>query len=195
MRQAARANARRRSGPIDLLQPRVIRPGWNLRNGTHSRYDPFVANGEVDREEWAKVVQELLDRETEIRKHGAKTRFAAKGGKTTRTVDTWLAGQVDVKEANVRSVADAYDLDMMQLLIRVGFYREEQVGRLTPEQIDEERARVLDSDLDDTQKMRILQRLDEMQANDERILQEQRERDKTRRLRELEYLINEARRA
>lgn len=174
----------------------MVRPSWNLRPETRFRYDPLVTNGEVNRDEWAKVVQECIDREAELgRRHGAKTRFAAKVGRTTRTVDTWLAAQVAVAEAGVRSVADAYELDVPELLVRVGLYRVEQVGRLTPEQVDEERQKVLDSDLPDTQKMRILQQLDEMQTHDERLLVEQRERDKGRRLRELEYLIEQARRS
>jgi hypothetical protein len=89
-----------------------------------------VARGAIDREEWAKVVQELLDIEAaplveggKPRIHGAKTRFAVKAGmRTARTVDTWLAQQVDVKEASVEAVAEAYGLNPMDLLIRVGRY-------------------------------------------------------------------------
>jgi hypothetical protein len=157
-----------------------------------------VATGEVNRQAWVEVVRELLAEEAEShgKSHGSKTRFAAKAGVSVRTVDTWLRQLVDVKEASVRAVAEAYGRDLMELLIRVGFYAVEQMPyRPTDEEIDEEQRQVLESDLDDDMKAEILQQLEEMRAADERLIVEQRERDKQRRMRELEYRIDRARRS
>lgn len=151
------------------------------------------------------MVQELLDIEAaplveggKPRIHGAKTRFAVKAGmRTARTVDTWLAQQVDVKEASVEAVAEAYGLNPMDLLIRVGRYAADGMPvRLTEEQIDEEQRIVLDDPtLDDEQKAYILRELDAMRTDDERILQEQRDRDRKRRRERINELIERAQRA
>ncbi|MFG3709181.1 hypothetical protein ACGF7U_31245 [Micromonospora sp. NPDC047670] len=157
-----------------------------------------MATGEVDRQAWAEVIRELLAEETRAhgKSHGSKTRFATKVGVSVRTVDTWLRKDVDVKEASVRAVAEAYELDLMELLIRVGFYALQQMPyQPTEEEIDEEQRQVLESDLDDEIKAEILQQLEEMRAADERLIVEQRERDKQRRMRELTYRIEQARRS
>lgn len=157
-----------------------------------------MATGEVNRAAWAEVTRELLDAEAEARnkKHGSKTRFASKVGVSVRTVDTWLRQEVDVKESSVRAVAEAYELDLMELLIRVGFYAVEQMPyQPTDEEIDDEQRRVLESDLPDDVKADLLQQLEEMRAADERLLIDQRERDKQRRMRELSLRIEQARRA
>ncbi|HZN76050.1 MAG TPA: hypothetical protein VFC00_30840 [Micromonosporaceae bacterium] len=161
-----------------------------------------MASGIVDRTEWAKVVQELLDLEAapmieggRPRVHGAKTRFAQKAGlRTARTVDTWLRGDVDVKEASVKQVAEGYGLNAMQLLIRVGFYTTEELPpRLTDEQVDEEQRAVLELDLDDETKALILQELESMRTDDERLLEEQRDRDRRRRQQRINELVERAR--
>ncbi len=166
------------------------------------RYDQLVAGGVVDRKEWAKVVRELLDLEAQprteggkLRVHGAKTRFAEKARlKTARTVDTWLAGDVDVKEASVRQVAEGYGLNSMELLIRVGFYTVEQLpARLTHDQIDDEQRAVLELDIDDEQKALILAELEAMRTDDERLLDEQRDRDRRRRQQRINEMIERAR--
>jgi hypothetical protein len=168
------------------------------------QYDQLVASGVVDRDAWARVVREILDQEAapavpggKPRTHGAKTRFATKVGIAVRTVDSWLRTEVDVKEASVKAVADAYELNAINLLIRVGFYtREEIPGGLTNEQIDEEQRAVLEiDDLDDRVKVRILQALEEMRQDDERILDEQRTRDRRRRQERVAELIERARRS
>lgn len=167
-------------------------------------YDQLVAGGVVDRGEWARVVRELLDQEAapakeggKLRTHGAKTRFAAKVGIAVRTCDSWLRSEVDVKEASVKAVAEAYGLNAINLLIRVGFYtREEIPPGLTNEQIDEEQRAVLElDDVDDQQKAMILQALEEMRQDDERILDEQRARDRRRRHERVAELIDRARRS
>lgn len=194
-RQAIRAKRRREAGKIDLLERRTLRPGWQIRKETRSRYDHLVATGEFDRAAWADIIRELLEAEAQTagKKHGSKTRFAARVGVSVRTVDTWLRKDVDVKESNVRAVAEAYDRDLMELLIRVGFYAVDDLPyQPTNEEIDEEQRQVLDSDLDDETKAEYLRLLDDMRTTDERLIAEQRERDKQRRMRELAWRIEQA---
>ncbi len=166
-------------------------------------YDQLVAGGVVDRAEWASVVRELLEQEGapaskggKPRTHGAKTRFAAKVGVAVRTADSWLRSEVDVKEASVKAVAEAYGINAISLLIRVGFYTREEIPTgLTNKQIDEEQRAVLElDDLSDQQKAMILQALDEMRQDDERILHEQRTRDRRRRQERVAELVERARR-
>lgn len=167
---------------------------------TRFPYDQLVASGLVDRGEWAGVVQELLDLEAapaveggKRRTHGAKTRFAAKVGIAVRTVDSWLHSEVDVKEASVRAVAAGYQLNAMDLLIRVGFYTVDELPRISNAQIDDEQRAVLDhDDLDDEQKALILQELDAMRSDDERLLDEQRDRDRRRRQQRIAEMIARA---
>lgn len=172
-----------------------------MRKETRFPYDRLVADGIVDREAWAVVVQELLDLEAKplvdggkLRVHGAKTRFAAKIGITARTVDTWLGRSVDVKEANVRAVAKGYDLNPMDLLIRVGFYSSEQMPvRYPDEVIDEEQRRVLDDDtIPDDAKVLILEELELMRMNDAETEELIRERNRQARGRRVQQLIDQA---
>lgn len=114
---------------------------------------------------------------------------------SVRTVDTWLSEEVDVKESSVRAAAEAYGRSAMETLIRVGFYTLDQLPyRPTEDEIDDEQRQVLDSDLPEEMKARILRELDEMRSADERLIDEQRERDKQRRMRELGWRIEQARR-
>lgn len=149
-----------------------------------------MAGGVVDRAEWARVVQELLDAEIQVREWGAKTRLAGKIGVTTRTLDIWLSQGVDVKESSVRAAADKCGLDNMELLIRVGFYSREQMPlRLPDDVIDEEQQRVLDDKgLEDRVKAIILEKLEEMRADDQAILNQQAERDRRRRMERIDAL-------
>lgn len=193
-RPAARSTRRKLAGGIDVLEQRVLRPKWQVRKETRSGYDHPVANGVLDRQEWAKVVRELLDVEGAERKHGAKTRLAGKAGVTTRTVDTWLTAQVDVQEANVRRVATAYELNAMDLLIRVGLYSVDQLPRVSPAQMNVERQRVLDNaDLDDEAKADILRKLDEWEAADEELIRQLRQKDQERRAQRITDLIEQRR--
>lgn len=154
-------------------------------------YDRFVATGEVNREEWAKIVQELLAEFT----RGKKATLARMLGMDPKTIDNWLTCAVKVSEESIRTAASRTGHSAMEWLIRVGYY---EVGEMpyqpTSEEIDEEQRAVLESDLDDETKAEILQQLEEMRAADERLIIEQRERDKQRRMRELTYRIEQARR-
>ncbi|QOC89846.1 hypothetical protein [Micromonospora craniellae] len=147
--------------------------------------------GEVDVNEWAKVVQELLDSKTKSK----KAPFARAVGVDVRTVSNWLDRAVAVRETNVRRVAETFDLNPISLLLRVGVLQSADLPyQPTDEEIDEEQRKVLETDLDDETKAEILQQLEEMRAADERLIVEQRERDKQRRMRELTFRIEQARR-
>lgn len=127
----------------------------------------------MDRGEWAKAVSELVENEAEHGKYGAKTRFAAKVGVSVRTVDAWIGRTVDVKDANVRGVAAAYDCDEVQLLARVGL-----ISVPTREEPDEEVEMILAAPVSSAEKQRHISRLMAM-----------RERDKQRRIEDLRFSL------
>jgi hypothetical protein len=156
---------------------------------TRFPYHVGVADG-VNREEWAAIVRELLAEHTK----GKKAPFARLVKVDPSTVDNWLASRVQVSEDSVRQVAEAFGLSPIQLLIQVGRYSAAHIpAGLAPEVVDEEQRRVIEDDsLSNEQKASILAQLEEMRDNDERLLAEQRERDKQRRLRELDLLIRQA---
>lgn len=154
------------------------------------RYDRLVATGEVDRAEWAKIVQDLLDEFT----RGKKATFARRVGVDPKTIDHWLNGQVRVSEESIRNVAKATDRNAMELLIQVGYYQADDLPRPTHEQMDAERRRVLDDpDLSVDQKAEILQALDEMEAADEALIQQLREKDRQRRAERVTALMEQRR--
>lgn len=183
----------------------MVRPTWRLRTETRFQYDRFVAREAVDRAEWAKVVQELLDSEArppaveggKPRTHGAKTKFAAKVGlKTTRTIDTWLVKQVKVSEASVKAVADAYGINPMDLMIRVGYYSaSEMPSRPLDDVIDDEIQAVLDDpELDDEQRMLIIEQFEAWRTEDRELHQRLAERDRQRRAERLAQLVDQTKR-
>lgn len=194
-RAAARSAERRRSGKIDLLERRTLRPGWRLRPETKFGYD-LAVSGEVNRAAWAEVVQELLDDRCKGNK-SAFARLVIIDGRAInpRTVYAWLDQAVAVRESSVRAVASGFGLNAIDLLIRVGFYTLEQMPtRPTREEMDEERRRVIeDPDFDDVQKAYILQELDRMEEEDERVLAQLRERDRQRRIERLAAIIEQQR--
>jgi hypothetical protein len=163
-----------------------------------------VAGAVIDREEWARFVQELLDEEAaplteggRPRVHGAKTRFAAKAGlKTSRTVDTWLRREVDVRQASVRDVATGYGRNPVDVLVRVGFLTADQVpARTVDDVVDEEIAIVLESDLDDVTKAAFIQELEKWRDEDRELQRRLAQRDKERRIANLRERIQQANRS
>jgi hypothetical protein len=194
-RQAARSAARMQAGSIDLLQPRIVRRGWRLRPEAHFRYD-LAMSGKVDRAAWAGVVQRLLDEECA----GNKSAFARRvvvdeRAINPRTVYAWLGGTMAVSEASVRAVAEGFGLNPLELLVEVGVYTPDQLPRTTPEQFDAERRLVLDSNLANDVKARILQELDRMEAEDEAAIEQLREKDRRRRRERVAVLLQQQRSA
>lgn len=165
-------------------------------SGVGYRYDLHVT-GVVDRRAWAEVVQEILDAEC----HGNRSEFARRvviDGRpmSPRTVYSWLRSEADVKESSVRAVAEAFKLNSVELLIRVGFLTREQFPTFPSEVIDEEQRAVIDrDDLDAESKAAILRALDEMRQTDEDALRQQRDRLRQYRDDRIALLIERARRA
>lgn len=197
IRQAARSGARlyvaAHIGALESragsLEPRVVRRGWTLRREVNFRYD-LAMSGEVDRAAWARVVQRLLDDQCK----GNKSAFARKvivDGRAInpRTVYAWLAQDMTVRDSTVRAVAAGFGLNPIHLLAEVGVYPTEELH----EQMNEERRRVLDSDLDDDAKAEILRQLDEMEAADEALIEQLREKDRQRRADRVTTLIEQRR--
>lgn len=136
-----------------------------------------MAGVTVDRGEWAKAVQELLDVEAEQHgKVGTKTRFGAKVGVSARTVDSWLKCDVDVRDANVKGVAAAYGRDEVQLLARVGL-----LSLPATDERDDEVEMILAAPVSPAEKQRHIDRLIAM-----------RERDKQRRMDDLRFSLERA---
>lgn len=180
-RQAARVRRREQAAAIDVLEQRVLHPRWRIRKETRSRYHQPVADATINRQVWSSIVRELLDEESDPRVYGAKTRFATKSGVSPRTVDMWLAGEVDVKETNVRAVARAYGRGELELLIRVGLFTTDELltasVNLGP---DEELQLILEAPVSDVWKQRLV----------ERMLARQ-ERDRQRRIEDLRFDIEQ----
>jgi DNA-binding transcriptional regulator YdaS (Cro superfamily) len=92
-----------------------------------------VTDGRIDRDAWAELMAALIESET----RGKKAAFSRLIGVNTRTLDRWLAREVDVSEESVRSVARATNRPAMDLLIKVGYYRQDEVpGAASGEHMD-----------------------------------------------------------
>lgn len=93
-----------------------------MRPDTHVLYHALVA-GAVDRAEWAKFINELLDETPKRNKAALSRRIDFR----ERTIDRWLRGENDVDEASVRQVAGRTGRKPMELLIRVGIYSHDEM--------------------------------------------------------------------
>ena len=99
------------------------------RPDTHVRYSRGVASRQLDRTAWAAQVSELL----RVEAGGNKTRLAEMVGVTSKTIDRWLKGQVDVSEQSVREVAKRLSRDQVRLLVTVGYYEDGDLRAPAPE--------------------------------------------------------------
>lgn len=79
---------------------------------------------EIDRQEWSRVVLELLDSEAA----GNRTELARRVGVDYQTVRRWIAGSHAVSEDSVRAVARTFRLSAIDLLIRVGYWSAQDVA-------------------------------------------------------------------
>jgi hypothetical protein len=161
LRKRRRTKTTNRPTPALAL---VSRTGMSVGSGIHVGYSRDVSERRVDREAWADLVRKLVTGKA----RGNKSAFARTVGVTARTLDRWLAGEVNVSEASVRAVARAFDLDAMNLLVAVGYYEPDQVTKRTPADADDEAMQLILTDprLSDRQKKRMIQRLDELRARD-----------------------------
>lgn len=108
-----------------MLIHRGTRP---LDRGTHALYPVGVAAPKIDRDAWASLVRELIDQESA----GNQTHFGLAVGVDRKTVGRWLSGMHDVSEEKVRSVARALGIPPRDLLVRVGYYRADELPAEEP---------------------------------------------------------------
>lgn len=149
-------------------------------------------SGEEIRDRWATVVQRILDEHCAGNKSAFARRVVIDGRAINpRTVYAWLRGDMDVRESSVRAVAEGFELNPLELLVEVGVYTPEQRAQASAEQFDEERRRVLDSDLTNQQKAYILQELDRMEAEDEAAIEQLRQKDRRRRAERVSTLLEQ----
>jgi len=74
----------------------------------------------VDRDAWARLIAELV----RTRAKGNKAAFARMVDlKAARTVDRWLAKEVNVNAESVRKVANGLGLSLVELLAQVGYIK------------------------------------------------------------------------
>lgn len=108
----------------------------------HVAYPLAVSERKVDRDAWAHEITLLIEQEAK----GNKSAFARRAGiASVRNIDRWLAREVNVSEESVRQVARALNLPVLELLIKVGYYRAEELPDIPTPQLlagDEEAERV-----------------------------------------------------
>lgn len=86
-------------------------------------YSQPVAERKIDRTAWAGITRKILDEEYA----GNKTAFGTAIDSDRKTINRWLAEDVDVSEEMVRKVARRHNLSPIDLLIEVGYYGEQDV--------------------------------------------------------------------
>ncbi|MEV4197068.1 hypothetical protein [Micromonospora globbae] len=134
-----------------------------------------MAEGSIDREAWAKVISQLIAQETgtPAKPDGNKSRFAELIGVTYKTVLRWTQQASDVSEDSVRQVARALHISPLELLVRVGYYTDDDVSAVarpaTPAGIDKDDPAlrvILEADVPPRVQQRMIQRLQEMRRRE-----------------------------
>lgn len=177
-RKATRTvNTSQRNGQKHRIRRRCVGPAIKavyhtsrlLRPDTRVRYATDVAEGSIDREAWAKVINQLIAEET----RGNKSRFANLVGVTYKTVLRWTQQASDVSEDSVRQVARALRISPLMLLVQVGYYTDADLGAAAEvtapaalDQDDPALQAILAADVPPRVKQRMIQRLQELRARD-----------------------------
>lgn len=78
---------------------------------------------DIDKEAWAALLAELIQAES----GGNKAQFAVAVGVDRRTITRWLSGDVSVSEESVRAVARALGIPLADVLVKLGYYRQEDL--------------------------------------------------------------------
>lgn len=149
----------------------------------HVRYPLAVSERKVDREAWAHTLARLIQEEA----GGNKSAFSRRVGIGVRSIDRWLARQVNVSEESVRDVCRALNLPPMPMLVQLGYYQEGETGPGPAELLAEDEAalRLIDeSEVPPSLKRQLR----------EHVLEE-RARHEQQRLAEVQRMIDVARRA
>lgn len=161
-----RAPRKRSRGPLLSVVHRSTRlPRWD----TYGRYSQGVAARSIDRTKWAAVVSRLVADET----GGNKSRFAALVGVTYKTVHRWMTEASDVSEDSVRDVARALHMSPLELLLRVGYYTEQELDaavaqerQLAVSEDDPALRVILEADVPPRVKQRMIQRLQQLRSRE-----------------------------
>lgn len=129
-----------------------------------------MAERRVDRTEWAAIVTDLLQRES----NGNKSAFARLVGvKAGITVDRWQKGTVEVTDENVRAVARAVGMNPVDLLVRVGYYDADEVNQVPSPQLtaaDERAIQIIEnSDASPALKRKLVKHVHDMRTEHERL--------------------------
>lgn len=146
----------------------------------HVGYSPGMPERRIDRDAWAKVVRGFVDAAS----RGNKSAFARRVGMTTKTIDRWLAGTVDVSEQSVRVVAEALDQNPMDLLVLLGYYRPDEIVA-PPARVDAREDPVIQAILDN-RKLAESEKAALVKRELERI-----EQDRLRRLADYEFYLQQ----
>lgn len=154
------------------------------RPDTDVRYPLLVSERKVDREAWAHEVARLI----EVEANGNKSAFCRLTGiSSVRNIDRWLARSVNVSEESVRQVARALNIPVVDLLVKVGYYRTEELPDAPSRQViegDETAIRFIEeSGAPPALKREFLEHLERQKAEHER-----------QRLEEIKRMIDLARR-
>lgn len=141
---------------------RILAPDMRVR------YAHEVSGRSIDRTAWAGIVSRLIAQET----GGNKTHFAQLVGVTYKTVLRWLAQDGDVSPERVAQVADACHMSPIELMLQVGYYRHADLPEPSPAQpadIEDEALRaIVEAGYPSRIKMRMIQRLTELRAEQRR---------------------------
>lgn len=106
----------------------TVRTAATSRWDTHVLYAGGVPGAQINREEWAALIADLLHSETA----GNKTKFAELVGVDRKTIARWLAREVAVSEESVRELARALRLQPAEILVRVGYYEAREIREMPP---------------------------------------------------------------
>lgn len=146
-------------------------------------YPLAVSERKVDREEWSDEVGRLVEQEAA----GNKSAFARLVGVSVKTVDRWLAGEVNVSQESVQAVCDALNLPAGPMLVKLGLIREQDIPSSGPAQLVAEDQAAIEmiqgADITPALKRELLAHLRDQQGQHER-----------QRLAEIERMIQLARR-
>jgi DNA-binding transcriptional regulator YdaS (Cro superfamily) len=127
----------------------------------------------VDRSAWAAEVARLVREEAD----GNKSAFARMVGlKTVKTVDRWLAGDVEVSQSSVLMVCRALKIAPITMLIRVGLMTADEIrpvveykfGELEEERDAQAMAMIQSADVPPHLKRELLEHLRARQVEHER---------------------------
>lgn len=128
-----------------------------------------MADRKVDRQAWAAEIARLVQEEAD----GNKSAFARMVGlKSVKTIDRWLAGSVEVSQANILLVCRALQLEPLPMLEKMGLIDPAEFHRYDRFAAPQADQRALDvittADIPPRLKRQLLDHLEAQRAEHER---------------------------